>query len=255
MSNFLKKNDQVIISPDQIVDYFKTHGGAPDIKIPECLIMCYQHRLFDFILKNHPTTQIKGRFPNLHIINETQGRVAVIGNFGIGASNAANMLEMLIAFGVKKIISLGTAGTLQHSTNVGDIVVCNKAIAEEGVSPHYFENCREYFPSEELTKELEKHLVEQKCTFKIGATWTTDAPYRETIAKTKKFQEEKVETVEMEASALFAICNYRGVEIASLFSISDSLASLKWEPGFHHKSNQATLNKIFLTAMLCLENY
>jgi len=37
----------------------------------------------------------------------------------------------------------------------------------------------------------------------------------------------------MEASALFAVAKYRNVDIAAIFSISDSLAELKWKPKFH----------------------
>lgn len=37
----------------------------------------------------------------------------------------------------------------------------------------------------------------------------------------------------MEAAALFAVAHYRKIEIGAIFTISDSLAELRWEPKFH----------------------
>ena len=65
-----------------------------------------------------------------------------------------------------------------------------------------------------------------------GMTWTIDAPYRETVAEVKHYQDAGVLTVEMEAAALFAVATIRGVPIASAFSISDLLTSVTWEPRF-----------------------
>ena len=44
-----------------------------------------------------------------------------------------------------------------------------------------------------------------------GTSWTIDAPYRETVAEIRRYRQEGVATVDMEASALFAVAAYRGV--------------------------------------------
>jgi purine-nucleoside phosphorylase len=60
-------------------------------------------------------------------------------------------------------------------------------------------------------------------------TWTLDAIYRETLEEALAYREEGVVTVEMEAAALFTIAEVRGVEIASLFTVSDHLlAASEW---------------------------
>ena len=51
----------------------------------------------------------------------TKGKVAIAGNFGIGAPVAGTILEELIAFGVKRFISIGTAGTLQKNIKIGGL--------------------------------------------------------------------------------------------------------------------------------------
>jgi uridine phosphorylase len=48
-----------------------------------------------------------------------------------------------------------------------------------------------------------------------GTTWTTDAPYRETVEEITEFRGRGVLTVEMEAAALFAVAQTRGLHMAS----------------------------------------
>jgi uridine phosphorylase len=63
----------------------------------------------------------------------------------------------------------------------------------------------------------------------MGATWTTDAPYRETREEILKYQAEGVQVVEMEIASLFSVAQVRGVESAGLVVVADKLANLKWE--------------------------
>ena len=37
----------------------------------------------------------------------------------------------------------------------------------------------------------------------------------------------------MEASALFSVAQFRKADIGAIFTVSDSLAELKWKPKFH----------------------
>jgi purine-nucleoside phosphorylase len=48
----------------------------------------------------------------------------------------------------------------------------------------------------------------------------------------------------MEVAALFSVAKYHSVEMASLLCISDSLASLKWDPHFDSKKAQKSLEII-----------
>jgi len=69
------------------------------------------------------------------------------------------------------------------------------------------------------------------------------------VAEVKKYQTEGVSTVEMESSALFAAAQYRMVELGTIFVISDSLAELKWQPGFHFKKIRIKLENLFEVAV------
>ena len=51
-----------------------------------------------------------------------------------------------------------------------------------------------------------------------------------------------------EAAALFAVSEFRKVQMAAIFSISDSLANLEWHPEFHSNKTHQGLENIFLAA-------
>lgn len=85
--------------------------------------------------------------------------------------------------------------------------------------------------------------------FLKGPTWTHEALYRETAREVELCQKEGILTVDMEAAALFAVAAYHKVEIASLFTISDSLADFVWKPQSLHKDVPRTLETLFKIAI------
>jgi uridine phosphorylase len=153
-----------------------------------------------------------------------------------GAPAAAIDLEYAIAWGVRRFIVVGTAGSLQASLAIGELVVCDRAIRDEGTSRHYAEPGRYAFPSRQLTGGLVEALERRGSPHRCGTTWTTDAPFRETRTDVRGYRAEGVAVVDMEAAALFSVARYREVEIAAAFVVSDSLAADSWQPGFHREA-------------------
>ena len=85
------------------------------LPVPEAVILCYQSSLLAHILEQHQTTTTeRGAIVKLHSLNETENRVAVKGGFGIGAPAAIVVLEELIVQGIRRFLSIGTAGSLQR---------------------------------------------------------------------------------------------------------------------------------------------
>lgn len=237
-----------MFSPQEYMQYLKKIGKYPKFKPPQGMIICYQRSLMDTIIKNHKTKEVDWVYGKMHFIKETKNKIAVIGKFGIGSPAVITLLEELIAFGVKKFIAIGTAGTLQHHLKIGDIVLCTKAIRDEGTSYHYLKSSKYAHASPEMIKKLRASLEKRKQKYSVGISWTIDAPYRETIAEARHYQKEGVATVEMEASALFAVAQYRKAKIGALFSISDSLAELEWKPKFHSRKTESNLEVLYEVA-------
>lgn len=244
-----KHTKDSMFTPQEFMNYQKKRGKYPKFKTPIGLIFCYSKSLMEYILENHKTTKVEGFYGEIYLLDETDGKVAIIGKFGIGAPVVITLLEELIAFGIKKFISIGTAGTLQKDIKVGSLMVCEKAIRDEGTSYHYLKHSKYAYASKGMTNKIKKSLEKFKQNYFVGTSWTTDAPYRETIVEAKQYQEEGIATVEMEAAALFAVAQYRNVEIGAIFTISDSLAELEWNPKFHLDKTKKGLEMLFKVAL------
>jgi purine-nucleoside phosphorylase len=65
--------------------------------------------------------------------------------------------------------------------------------------------------------------------------WTTDAPYRESVAQVNQLSEQDILGVDMEYAALIAAAAFRRVELTAVMLVSDELWSGKWKPGFRTK--------------------
>jgi uridine phosphorylase len=244
-----KHAHDAFFSPQDFVEYRRRIGRLPDFSIPEAVIFFYQRSLFEHVLAHHEVVQAGGFAGDFYLLAGAGGRIGLSGNFGIGAPIATVLLEEFVAFGVRRFLSIGTAGALARNLRIGDIVVCDRAIRDEGVSHHYLSAAKYAHASPALTDRLERALRDQGVSPVRGTSWTIDTPYRETVAEARHYQEEGVMAVEMEAAALFAVAQYRGVELASAITISDSLADLVWDPQFHAAPTQAGLESLFRAAV------
>ncbi|HNF95125.1 MAG TPA: hypothetical protein PLQ75_10795, partial [Anaerolineales bacterium] len=97
--------------------------------------------------------------------------------------------------------------------------------------------------------KIKKYLPEG---FVSGATWTTDAPYRETREEIQQYQAEGVQVVEMEIASLFAVAQVRGVEAAAMVVVADMLANLEWEMPKDMKAINRSFEYTYRAAIMAL---
>ncbi|HOX49619.1 MAG TPA: nucleoside phosphorylase [Spirochaetia bacterium] len=240
-------------NPEDFIGYIRRLGRLGARPAPEAVILSYQRSLFDYVEAEVPSSPAEGYFaPQMRYLEGTGGRVAVVGRFGVGAPAAAVMLEELIAFGVRRFVSVGTAGSLVASVKPGDLVLCDGALRDEGTSYHYVPEGGSALPSPGLTERLGAALSRKGLAHARGPAWTLDAIYRETPAEVKRFREEGALVAEMEAAALFTVAAFRGAQIAACFSVSDTLAELAWRPEFHAETTEGGLRLIFEAALEAL---
>ncbi|MEP6759125.1 MAG: nucleoside phosphorylase [Actinomycetota bacterium] len=148
---------------------------------------------------------------------------------GVGAPLAGAFLEEAIAHGCRKFMAVGTAGGLVPELTMGHVVVPTAAIRDEGTSYHYLPPGRSAAPSSEAVRALTDALDHHDISYVTGSTWSTDGFYRETRKKLERRVAQGCLTVEMEASALFAIAQFRGVPLAQVLTTSDDLSGDEWD--------------------------
>lgn len=108
--------------------------------------------------------------------------------------------------------------------------VGKSAIRDEGTSHHYLASDDPVSPSQELTARLRRELDARSLPYHEGPTWTIDAVFRETVAETKHYRDLGVLTVEMEASAIYAVGKVRNVDVTGAFVVADVLHEDGWKP-------------------------
>lgn len=223
-----------IITTEKRKAYRDEMGAGRVEAMPSAVILCYSRGLMEYLTGEYDGQFVEGGYlADLYAFAERDFAIGVLGNFGIGAPVTAMLMEELIGEGVETFLSIGFAGGLDHRINVGDYIVCERAIRDEGTSHHYVESEKYAYPSEALSVWLERTIERCDIPVHTGTTWTTDAIYRETETEVEQYAEEGVLTVDMEAAAVFTVAAHHDVEAASLFVISDYLGPSDWEPKFH----------------------
>ncbi len=222
-----KYQSRSVFEPQNYIEYQRKKYDKKLI-VPSLIIFCYQSSLLKLIKEKFNTKQGE----RCLLVSYKDKEIGVCASFGVGSPRAVLALEDMIAMGGKHFISIGSAGSLQREMAIGDVVLVDRSIRDEGCSHHYVPSEKFAYASTKMVSALENSLEDKEIRFAKGSSWTTDAPYRETIEEVSRYQKEGVLTVEMEAAALFAVAKYRQVEMGSLLMISDSLADLRWDPRF-----------------------
>ena len=145
---------------------------------------------------------------------------------GIGAMMSAGMIEELsAAFGAKNFIVFGSCGALTKIEE-GKLIIPSEAYRDEGVSYHYVEASD--FITMRNAGKLEEIFDRLGVDHVTGKTWTTDAFYRETDVSRDRRISQGCICVEMECSALQAVCDLRGLELYHFLYSADSLNGI-WQ--------------------------
>jgi uridine phosphorylase len=183
---------------------------------------------------------------------ELNGKRLIVFHPGVGAPLAVGFLEEVIGLGCQKFVVCGGAGVLNSEIAVGHVIVPNAAVRDEGTSYHYLPPAREVAANPADVAVLTRVLEEHNCPYIVGKTWTTDGFYRETPDKVKRRREEGCLVVEMEASAFFAVAQFREVQLVQLLYGGDDLGSEQWDSRDWTTATSAREKLFWLAAEACL---
>lgn len=202
------------------------------VSLPDCCVITFFKSVMDNKIKRGElirVTSIDSEALDIPIYETTYNdkRICLVKGC-LGAAGAAYELEQLISLGCRKFIVCGGAGVLKKNIPVGHIVLPYATIRDEGLSYHYIKPSRELAYDCEIISKIELQLQKENVPYTKGKTWTTDAIFRETADKINLRVSEGCLTVEMEASALLAVSQFRGVELGQLIYGGDDLSNVVW---------------------------
>ncbi|MEU7240410.1 nucleoside phosphorylase [Streptomyces sparsogenes] len=210
--------------PSEHAAYVRLREPAATLADLDGVVLTYQQHVMHYACSRYWNRQLEGWVRGELRVLEYRSRIlGICGGFGLGAPMAALVLEQLGALGATRVITVGTAASLQRELRAGEIVVCDRALRDEGVSHHYLGPAPYAMPSSDLTDHLARILRARTTEVRRGAGWSTDAPYRETAAEVAHYGAADVLTADMEAAAVFAVAEHRNIDAAAVFAVADSL--------------------------------
>jgi uridine phosphorylase len=167
----------------------------------------------------------------------------------VGASFAVLVAEELFVSGCRLLISMTSAGQIVPMGEPPYFVLIERALRDEGTSYHYLPPSLYSHINPALIADFGDAYKNASVHVLYGATWTTDAPFRETEGAIEYARSEGILGVEMEAAALYAFAQAKGVNVICFALITNQMAQVQgdFEKGVDQGSHKV-LAVIGLTA-------
>ncbi len=189
-----------VLDPDgDIVEYLVRKGKA----VLNKHWACYHTKMYEFV--------------------SGETRVGIIGN-AVGASFAVLLAEQMFVSGCRLLLSITSAGIINPPEEGVRFVLIKHALRDEGTSYHYLPPGEEAAIQPSLLDQLHPLAETLGSGVAIADSWTTDAPFRETILAIEYAKNQGITAVEMEASALYAFAKVRNKRVICFAHLTNNMA-------------------------------
>lgn len=159
---------------------------------------------------NREYRSLKGKFHGIPVMAVSTG---------IGGASAAIAAEELKRIGVKAMIRIGSCGALQKGIRLGDLIMANGAVRNDGASASYVDLVYPAVPDTELLMACMKSAEELSAAFHVGIVRSHDSFYIDEEKEVCEYWSKKgVLGSDMETAALFVTGGLRGVKTASILN-------------------------------------
>jgi uridine phosphorylase len=142
----------------------------------------------------------------------------------VGAPFAVLIAEQLFASGCRLLISMTSAGRLVELRAPPYFILIEKALRDEGTSYHYLPPTEFSDADPKLLNAVAGAFANHRLPVEKGATWTTDAPFRETPEAIAAMKAKGLLAVEMEAAALYAFSQARRKAVLCFAHVTNQMA-------------------------------
>lgn len=144
---------------------------------------------------------------------------------GMGIPSAAiYATELIREYGVKKLIRVGTCGSIQKDVHVRDLVLAQAAATSSAVIRHDF-------PDHDFPQIADFNLLlkayetakEKKFNIHVGNVLSDDMFYKDSMDEVLRLGEHGVLGIEMEAAVLYYLAAKHHVQALAIMTVSDHL--------------------------------
>jgi uridine phosphorylase len=193
--------------------------------VPAVCILDPDGDLLAFVRSRRGATRVAGwpcYHTKMYAFDHEGARIGVIGH-AVGAAFAVLLAEQFFAAGGRLLLSLSSAGQIEPAGAPPYFVLIDRALRDEGTSYHYLPPSDYAAAPAALLARATTALRGRGPVLHVGASWTTDAPFRETATAIAKARARGILCVEMEAAALYAFAQASGHAVLCLAQITNQL--------------------------------
>ena len=138
---------------------------------------------------------------------------------GIGAPSAIIALEELYQCGVKQLIRIGSAGALQPQIAIGDVIIAEAAVRDDGGSASYVKPGFPACANHRLVGKLQAYCAQQHICAHSGVVRSHDSFYTDQEQELCHYwHRQGVLGADMETAALFTVGRLRQLEVAAILA-------------------------------------
>lgn len=162
----------------------------------------------------------------LYVVEDSGVTFGIVG-CAVGASFAVLVAEELFASGCRLLISITPSGQLLDRQAPPYFILIDRALRDEGTSYHYLPSSLYSEAPREIVERLTDAFVDFAVPVHRGATWTTDAPFRETPEAVDAMRKRNLLAVEMEAAALYAFAQARAKPVICFAHVTNRMGRIE----------------------------
>ena len=204
-------DDPSVFTPESLLQEARRQQDLPERSVPDVCVLDPDGDLVDHLVETDRATadpSWPGYHTDLYRFTIDGQEVGIVGR-AVGASFAVLVAEQLFAAGCRLLVSITSSGRITPEAEPPYFVLVDRALRDEGTSHHYAPAAA-YATLPAALRERVADACESTATpVYTGATWTTDAPFRETEAAIERAREAGILAVEMEAAALYTFAERR----------------------------------------------
>jgi uridine phosphorylase len=238
-------------TPENLLRQARRQKRLPNVAVPDICILDPDGD----IVRNLRTAERASRHEGwacyhteLYVFHHHGYEYGIVG-CAVGAAFAVLVAEELFASGCRLLLSITSAGQIAPVQALPYFVVIDRALRDDGTSYHYLP-ASEYSEADvHLTELARAALSTAGMAVRVGASWTTDAPFRETEEAIAVALRAGILAVEMEAAALYAFAKARARAVLCFAHVTNQMGRIEqdFEKGISDGAEES-LRLISLTA-------
>jgi len=218
-----------VFEPENLLREARRQKNLPSLAVPEICLLDPDGDIVRALAKAGRSRRSSGwacYHTDLHEFEQAGEPYGIIG-CAVGASFAVLLAEQLFASGCRLLISMTSAGQIVEQGSPPYFILIDRALRDEGTSYHYLPPAEFVEADEGLVQAAMHAFATARQPMRRGATWTTDAPFRETAAAIDRCRTRNILAVEMEAAGLYAFANARRKPVLCFAHVTNQMAIIE----------------------------